>query len=158
MYKWLRCSFESNESSCNVGERNGCGGGGFLSAACGVGWHWVASGRWGVVGWLVGRWTQQIARVRLFEPVDCLRCVVSYGVVGGCCLGLFFYGQHSVPHLKFYVVLCCFFFFGVLCSALRARLLSLTKRCVFFQFSSQWELCGRSTMHTCCYTCILHAW
>ena len=87
-YKGLRCSFESSESiKLQVG-RNGCGGGGFLSAACGGGTLWVLRGSSGRERRLVGgrkELSQQIARV----PYDSqrARCFSRSSVA---CVSVFF--------------------------------------------------------------------
>ena len=87
-YKGLRCSFESSESIELQLGRNGCGGGGFLSAACGGGTLWVLRGSSGRERRLVGgrkELSQQIARV----PYDSqrARCFSRSSVA---CVSVFF--------------------------------------------------------------------
>lgn len=58
-YKWLRCSFESNESSCcNVGEMAAEGVGSYRLPVVSVGIEWLQDGE----GRLVGGWVDGHSR------------------------------------------------------------------------------------------------
>ena len=57
-YKWLRCSFESNESFCNVGEMAAEGVGSYRLPVVSVGIEWLQDGE----GWLVGGWVDGHSR------------------------------------------------------------------------------------------------